>query len=67
MPDIGKRGVVRFMAMEPRRAKLTISQIEMYLFTKPPSGADAEAIANDQNPNHQTRIDRGPYRTVEID
>jgi len=32
----------------------------MNLFTQPPLGADGEAIADDEHPDHQLRIDRGP-------
>ena len=31
----------------------------MDFFAQPPLGADAEAVANDQHPNQQLRIDRG--------
>jgi hypothetical protein len=40
--------------------KPAIGQIEMNLFTQPPLGADGEAIADDEHPDHQFRIDRGP-------
>ena len=31
----------------------------MHLFTQSPLGADGEAIAHDEHPDHQLRIDRG--------
>lgn len=34
----------------------------MHLLAQPPLGADAHAIANDQHPDHQLRIDRWPTR-----
>ena len=32
----------------------------MHLLAQPPLGADADAVADDQHPDHQLRIDRGP-------
>ena len=38
----------------------------MHLFTQSPLGADGEAIADNEHPDHQLRIDRGtPNVTVE--
>ena len=38
----------------------------MDLLAQPPLGADAEAVAHDQHPDHQFGIDRGPaHRAVE--
>ena len=54
------------MAIEPDPTEPSIRQIEMDLLAQPPLGADAEAIADDQHPDHQLRIDRGPaHRAVE--
>src|SRR5437763_16136375 len=46
--------------LSPEPAKPAIRQVEMHLFAQPPLRADAEAIADDQYPNQQLRIDRGP-------
>jgi hypothetical protein len=32
----------------------------MHFLAQPPLGADAEAVADQQHPDHQLRIDRGP-------
>ena len=32
----------------------------MNLFAKPPLGPDAHAVADDQHPDHQLRVNRGP-------
>jgi len=48
------------LTLQSQAAKPAIGQIEMNLFTQPPFGADAEAIADDEHPDHQFRIDRGP-------
>lgn len=36
----------------------------MYLVTEPALGADAEAVANDQHPDHQLRVNRGTARVA---
>ena len=41
-------------------AEPAIGQVEMDLLAQPPLRADAEAIAHQQHPDHQLRIDRGP-------
>ncbi len=66
MPVLGEGGVVRDLAIEPEPAEPAIRQIEVDFLAQPPLGADGEAIADDQHPDHQLRIDRGPaHRTVE--
>ena len=47
------------LAIEAQATKPAISQIEVDLLAQPPLGADAEAIADNQHPDHQLGIDRG--------
>ena len=47
------------MPVELKPAKPSIGQIEVDVLAQPPLRADAEAIADDQHPYHQLRIDRG--------
>src|SRR6185312_5804583 len=49
--------------VEPKPAEPSISKIEMDLLAEPPLRADAEAIADQQHPDHQLGIDR---RTSDI-
>ena len=41
-------------------AEPAIGEIEMHLLAQPPFRADAEKVADQQHPEHQLRIDRGP-------
>ncbi len=51
--------MVGHVAIEPEAAEPAIRQIEVNLLAQPPLGADAEAVAHDQHPDHQFGIDRG--------
>jgi hypothetical protein len=58
--------MVRHIAIEAKATEPAVCQIEMDLIAQPPLRADAEAIADDQHPDHQLRIDRrAPHRAVE--
>jgi hypothetical protein len=59
VPVLGEGGVVRHIAVEAEPAEPAIGQIEVHLFTEPPLGADAEAVADQQHPDHQLGINRG--------
>src|SRR5580704_16314264 len=48
------------VAVEPQPTKPAIGQIEVDLVAQPTLRANAEAIADDEHPDHQLRIDRGP-------
>src|SRR5689334_5662483 len=52
--------MVGHFAVEPQATEPAICQIEVNLLAKPPLGADAEAIADQQHPDHQLGINRGP-------
>src|SRR5262245_15691411 len=42
-----------------RLKKPAISQVQMHFLTQPPFGSNTKAIAHDQHPDEQLRIDRG--------
>ena len=48
------------IAIEPQSTKPAIGQIEMDLLAQPTLRTNAEAVADDQHPDHQLGIDRGP-------
>jgi hypothetical protein len=49
-----------------RVGRTTGTQVEVNLFAKPALGSNAHAVAHDQHPDHQCRVDRGsPRPTVE--
>ncbi len=52
--------MVGHIAIEPKPAKPPISQIEVDFLAQAPLGANAEAVADDEHPDHQLRIDRWP-------
>ena len=54
------------IAVEPEPAEPPVRQIEVDLFAETPLGADAEAIADDQHPDHQLGSDRwATHRAIE--
>ena len=58
--------MVGHVAVEAKPAEPAIGEVEMHLLAQPPLGADAEAVADDQHPDHQLGIDRRPAdRAVE--
>jgi hypothetical protein len=60
MSVLRKGRMVGYVAVEPESAEPAVCQVEMNLLTKSSLGADAEAVADDQHPDHQFGIDRGP-------
>src|ERR1051326_159698 len=66
MAILRERRMIGHLAVEPEPTKPALGQVEVHLLAQPPLRADAEAIADDQHPNQQLRIDRGPaHLTVE--
>ena len=58
--------MIGHVAVEPEPAEPAVRQVEVNLLAQPPLGADAEAVADDQHPDHQLGIDRRPtHRAVE--
>ena len=58
MAVLGEGGVVRDPVIQIEAAKPAIGQVQVHLFTEPPFRPDAEAIANQQHPDEELRIDR---------
>ena len=48
------------IAIEPQSTKPAIGQIEMDLLAQPTLRTNAQAVADDEHPDHQLRINRGP-------
>jgi hypothetical protein len=59
VPVLGERRVIGNLAVQPEPAEQAIRQIEMDLFAKPPLGADAHAVADDQHAHHRLGVDGG--------
>jgi len=58
--------MVRHVAIETQPAEPSIGQVQMDLLAQPPLRPDAKTIADNQHPDQQFRIDRGPAcRAVE--
>src|ERR1700722_20754774 len=55
---LGKRRMIRDVAVKPQATEPAISQIEVDLVAQSPFGANAEAAADNEHPDHQLRIDR---------
>jgi hypothetical protein len=63
---LGEGGVVGNIGVQPQPAEPPIGEIEMDLLAQPAFRADAVAIADQQHPDQQLRIDGGPpRRTIE--
>ena len=62
MPVLREGRVVGHRAVQAEPAEPAIGEIEVNLFAQPPLRADAEAVTDDQHPDHQLRIDRRPAR-----
>jgi hypothetical protein len=57
---LGKRRMIWNIAIEPQSTKPAIGQIEMDLLAQPTLRTNAQAVADDEHPDHQLRINRGP-------
>ena len=61
-----KGGMVRHLVLEAEPAEPPIGKVELDLTTEPALGADRVAVADQEHPDHQLRIDRRTSRvTVE--
>ena len=52
--------MIRDVAVEPQAKEPAIGKVEVDLVAQPPFGANTEAVADNEHPDHQLRIDRGP-------
>src|SRR6516162_7390281 len=55
---LGEGRMIWDRALEPQSAEPPVREIEVRLLAQSPLGPDAVAIADQQHPNHQLRIDR---------
>ena len=59
MPVLGEGRVIRHIGLEAEPAEPPVGQVEMNLLAQSTLGADAVAVAHQQHPDHQLRVDRG--------
>ena len=52
--------VVGYRVVQIEAAEPAVSKMQLDLLAQSPLEADAVAVAHDQHPNHQLRVDRGP-------
>jgi hypothetical protein len=60
MAVLGNRRMIRNLAVEAQAAEPAVGQIEVNFLAQPTFGTNAQAIADDEHPNHQLGIDRRP-------
>jgi len=51
--------MVRNVALQAEPAEPPIGEVQVNLLAQPALRADAEAVAHDQHPDHQLRVDQG--------
>src|SRR3546814_19836038 len=66
MPVLREGRVIGHSAVEPQPAEPTIREVQMHLLAQPPLRTDPHAIAADQHPDPQLRLDRRPTRVAII-
>ena len=54
------------VAVEPQATEPAIGKIEVDLVAQPPLGANAEAVADNEHPDHQLGIDRRATRLAVV-
>jgi hypothetical protein len=52
--------VIRHLVVKIEATKPAVRKVKLNFLAQPPLGADAVTIADDQNPDHQLGINRGP-------
>ena len=60
MPIDRERRVIRYLVVKIEATKPAVRKVKLKLLAQPPLGADAVTIADDQHPDHQLGINRGP-------
>src|ERR1700758_3247941 len=60
MPVLGERRVIRNRAIQTQPAKPPVGQIEVDLIAQAPLRSNAEAVTDQEHPDHQLRIYRRP-------
>ncbi len=51
--------MIRDIALQAKPAEPTIGEVQMHLLAQSTLGADAEAVTDDQHPDHEFWVDRG--------
>ena len=59
MPVLGERRVIRHHAIQTEPAEPPVGQIEVDLITQAPLRSDAEAVSDQEHPNHELGIAGG--------
>src|SRR5215217_1301481 len=60
VPVLREGRVIGHPTVQPELTKPAVGEVEVHFFAKPPLGADAETVTDDQHPDHQLGVDRGP-------
>ena len=63
---LGERRMIGDVAVEPQATEPAIGKVEVDLVAQPPFGANAEAVADNEHPDHQLRIDRRATRLAVV-
>jgi len=58
LPVLRERRVIGNLSIQTEWAEPSVRQIEVNLIAEPPLGPDAHAVADDQHPDHQLRVNR---------
>ncbi len=58
--------MVRYRILQAKTTEPAIGQVQMHFLAQAAFRTDAVAVADDQHPDHQFRIDRGPTRVAVI-
>src|SRR6187455_3633346 len=64
MTVLGEGRVIGHRSIQVEPAEPAIGQVQLNLLAQPALGADTEAVADDQHPDHQLRIDRRAPRVA---
>src|SRR5664280_240784 len=55
-----ERRVIRYPVVEIEPAEPSVGEVQLDLLTQPPLGADAVTVTDNQHPQHELGVDRGP-------
>ena len=55
-----EHGVIRDLVLDDQAAEPPVRKVHLHLTAQQPLRADGEHVAEDQHPNREHRIDRGP-------
>jgi hypothetical protein len=60
MPVLGESRVIRHRTLQAEPAEPPVGQIEVNFIAQTPLRSDPEAVADQEHPDHQFEINRGP-------